>query len=47
MLMGAGVQAISRTVNGTCHAGDCLFLDAMPDVYRATVNDIKAFADTV
>ena len=25
---------VSRTVNGTCHAGDCIFEAAMPDVYR-------------
>jgi len=47
MLLDAGVSAISRTVNGTCHAGDCLFLDAIPDVYRATLRDIKSFADSL
>jgi len=47
MLLDTGVSAVSRTVNGTCHAGDCLFLDAMPDVYRATVRDIKGFADSL
>ena len=46
MLLDAGVSAVSRTVNGTCHAGDCLFLDAMPDVFYATVRDIKSFADS-
>ena len=46
-LVKAGVSAYSRTVNGTCHAGDCLFLDAMPDVYRATLRDIKGFADSL
>lgn len=46
-LLDGGVSAVSRTVNGTCHAGDCLFLDAMPDVYRATQRDIKAFADSL
>ncbi|MEZ5217903.1 MAG: alpha/beta hydrolase fold domain-containing protein [Ilumatobacteraceae bacterium] len=43
----AGVSVVSRTVNGTCHAGDCLFRDAMPEVYLATIGDIKRFADTV
>ena len=43
-LLDAGVSAVSRTVNGTCHAGDCIFQAAMPDVYRATVRDIKGFA---
>jgi acetyl esterase/lipase len=46
-LVGAGVSAVSRTVNGTCHAGDCLFVDAMPDVVSATIRDIKGFADSV
>jgi len=46
-LLDAGVSAVSRTVNGTCHAGDCLFLDAMPDVWHATVRDIKGFADSL
>ena len=47
MLLAAGVNAISRTVNGTCHAGDCLFLDAMPDVWNATIRDIKGFVDSL
>ncbi|MFT4658223.1 MAG: acetyl esterase [Candidatus Aldehydirespiratoraceae bacterium] len=46
-LLDAGVSVVSRTVNGTCHAGDCLFLDAMPDVWAATIRDIKAFADSL
>ncbi len=46
-LLDAGVSAVSRTVNGTCHAGDCLFRVAMPDVYLATIRDIKGFADSL
>jgi acetyl esterase len=46
-LLEAGVSAVSRTVNGTCHAGDCLFLDAMPDVWHATIRDIQGFADSL
>jgi acetyl esterase len=46
-LLDAGVSAVSRTVNGTCHAGDCLFLDAIPDVVEATIRDIKGFADSL
>jgi acetyl esterase len=46
-LLDAGVSAVSRTVNGTCHAGDCLFRAAMPDVYLATIRDIKSFADSL
>lgn len=43
-LVHAGVSTVSRTVNGTCHAGDCLFRDALPEVYLATIRDIAAFA---
>lgn len=43
-LLEAGVPTASRTVNGTCHAGDCLFKQAMPNVYDSTIRDIKGFA---
>jgi acetyl esterase len=46
-LLDAGVRATSRTVNGTCHAGDCLFIGTMPDVYHSTIRDIKGFADSL
>jgi acetyl esterase/lipase len=46
-LLDAGVSAVSRTVNGTCHAGDCIFREAMPDAYFATIRDIKGFADSL
>ena len=46
-LLDAGVQAVSRTVNGTCHAGDCIFRDALPDVYLTTIRDVKSFADSL
>lgn len=46
-LLDAGVSAVSRTVNGTCHAGDCIFRGAMPEVYAATIRDIKGFADSL
>lgn len=46
-LLAAGVPAVSRTVNGTCHAGDCIFRGAMPDVYAATIRDISAFAHSL
>lgn len=44
-LLAAGVPATSRTVNGTVHAGDCVFRDALPDVYLGTVRDINSFAN--
>jgi len=46
-LLAAGVTASSRTVNGTCHAGDCLFRDALPDVYMSTIRDINSFANSL
>jgi acetyl esterase/lipase len=46
-LLEAGVPATSRTVNGTCHAGDCIFRAAMPEAYLATIRDIKSFADSL
>jgi len=46
-LMAAGVDASSRTVNGTCHAGDCLLRGAMANVFLGTIRDIKTFADSV
>lgn len=46
-LLAAGVPATSRTVNGTCHAGDCLMRAAMPDVFLTTIRDIKSFADSL
>lgn len=46
-LQRAGVSAVSRTVNGTCHAGDLILPSALPDVYAATIRDIKGFADSL
>ena len=46
-LLAAGVSATSRTVNGTCHAGDCLFRGAMPEVFAATIRDINGFANSL
>jgi hypothetical protein len=38
------VSAVGRTVNGTVHAGDVFFRSAIPDVYAATIRDIRGFA---
>jgi acetyl esterase len=46
-LLAAGVSAVGRTVQGTCHAGDCIFRDAMPEVYLSTIHSIKSFADSL
>lgn len=40
-----GVSAAGRTVNGTVHGGDVFFPSAMPDIYAATIRDIRGFAD--
>ena len=46
-LLDAGVPVVSRTVNGTCHAGDLIFAGAMPDVFQATIRDIAGFAGSL
>ena len=47
MLLASGVSGYSRTVNATCHAGDMIFRKALPEVYGATLRDIKGFADSL
>ena len=47
MLSAAGVPVYSRTVNGTAHAADVIFRGALPDVYAATLRDLKGFADSL
>ena len=47
MLMAAGVSVYSRTVNGTCHAGDMALPKALPEVFAATIRDIRGFADSL
>ncbi len=46
-LLESGVSSVSRTVNGTCHAGDLLFASIMPDVFAASVRDLVGFAKAV
>ena len=46
-LVRAGVSVYSRTVNGTCHAGDLLLAAAMPEVYAASARDLASFAQAV
>ncbi len=43
-LLDAGVSAVSRTVNGTSHAGDLIFRQQLPDVYDSSVRDLVGFA---
>ena len=46
-LLAAGNSAASRTVNGTCHAGDVIFRTAMPEVYAASAAAVRDFACSV
>jgi acetyl esterase/lipase len=43
-LAAAGVSVAARTVNGTCHAGDCLLEAYVPEVFHSTIRDIVGFA---
>jgi acetyl esterase/lipase len=44
MLARAGVEVTGRTVTGVCHGADLMFRAAMPDLYAATIADVRAFA---
>jgi acetyl esterase len=46
-LLRAGVSAVGRMVAGTCHAGDMLFPDAMPEVFAASARDVSGFAKSL
>lgn len=46
-LIDAGVTASCRTINGVTHAGDMSHRAAMPEVYEASIRDIKGFAASV
>ena len=46
-LLDAGVSTVSRTVNGTSHAGDVIFRGLMPDVYAASLRDLVGFAESL
>lgn len=46
-LLAAGVSGYSRTVNGTCHCADQDFRKALPEVFAATIRDIKGFACSI
>jgi acetyl esterase/lipase len=46
-LLDAGVSAVGRTVNGTCHAGDVIFRTGLPEVYEASLRDLVGFAGSL
>jgi acetyl esterase/lipase len=39
----AGVNVISRTVNGVCHDGELIFATALPDLHAAALKDVHDF----
>lgn len=46
-LMHAGVPVVGRVNLGLTHAAEMIFRQALPEVYTATVHDIKRFADSL
>ncbi|OAN32479.1 alpha/beta hydrolase fold domain-containing protein [Mycolicibacterium iranicum] len=46
-LLRAGVPTVGRIVAGTCHGGDLLFGNALPDVFSASVRDVSGFAKSL
>lgn len=46
-LVRAGVPAVGRVVAGTCHGGDLMFPEAMPDVFAASIRDVSGFAKSL
>jgi acetyl esterase len=46
-LMRAGVKVRCHTVCGTVHAGDLLFMGAIPDITNATLSDLLTFTNEV
>ena len=46
-LLSAAVSSVGRTVIGTCHGGDLISPNVIPDVYAATVRDIAGFAKSL
>lgn len=47
LLQRAGVPVVGRVNLGLTHAADMSFRQAVPEAYRATVRDIRGFADTL
>lgn len=46
-LLKAGVIASSKTLNGTVHAGDMIFIKDTPKIYKSTIEDINNFANSL
>lgn len=43
----AGVPTVGRMVAGTCHGGDLLFANVMPEVFAASMRDVSGFAKSL
>ena len=46
-LVAAGVSATARTINGTTHAADQGMADAIPEVFRASVEAVSGFVKSI
>jgi acetyl esterase/lipase len=46
-LLAAGVSVVTKTVNGTPHAGDLMMPDVVPDVYAETARSVLGFAESL
>jgi acetyl esterase/lipase len=46
-LLQAGVPTVGRLVAGTCHGGDLLLPQVMPEVFHASVRDVSGFAKSL
>ena len=46
-LLSSGVDASSITINGTVHAGDMIFINATPKIYRSSLMHINNFANSL
>jgi acetyl esterase len=43
-LLAQAVPTVGRTVSGTCHGGDILTRRSMPEVFAASIADLRSFA---
>lgn len=46
-LVHAGVNARAITLHGVCHVGDMMFRAELPELYAATIANVKRFAERV
>ena len=46
-LLSAGIPATARTINGTTHAADQALADAIPEVFRASIESVSGFVKSL